>query len=138
MNLIYLIFPLALISNASFSAPTYDCEIEFVKKGTLNTKTTKKVSIDYKGFSEKCAAGKCFRQDVVVGGKPDDLQDIMLISHQEDGNPASIMLMDLRNEKSGESKQGSLAGSNFKSRVYMQVSTPDPKVDVYVNCLFNP
>lgn len=138
MNPIYLIFLISVFSNASFSAPSYDCEIEYVKKGTVESTSTKKVLIDYKGFSEKCASGICFRQDVVVGGKTDDLQDIMLISHQEAGNPASTMLMELRNEKSGDSKQGPLAGSNFKSRVYMQVNTPDPKIDVYVNCLFNP
>ncbi len=138
MKLTCLIFLLSMFSNMSVGAPFYNCEVKQVKKGSLDIESTKTVSIDYKGFSEKCSSGKCFRQDVVVGGKADDLQDIMLVSHREAGNPASTMLMELRNEKGSDSKQGPLAGSNFKSRVYMQVSTPDPKIDVYVNCLFKP
>ncbi|MGZ3775805.1 MAG: hypothetical protein ACXVCY_18495 [Pseudobdellovibrionaceae bacterium] len=104
----------------------------------MNVIKADNVVINYQGFTESCSNGKCLKQDYVIGGKLGDPQIVALISHREEGHNTSTMLMDFKLGSNGDYIQGSLAGTDFGNSVYTQVSTMDPNIDVYINCLFSP
>jgi hypothetical protein len=134
----YFLVLLGMQGCISFASanPAYHCDIEYVKKGTIEVISTKGLDIDYQGFRESCESGKCFKQSYVVGGEQGDPEIIALISHNAKMPIIGTMLMAFTLGKDGNYTQTSLAGTDFGNRLYTQVSTQDPNVDLYVNCSF--
>jgi len=138
MKQIYSLFLLQVISAIALAAPIYKCDVQYVKRGTLDKVRTEQVSIDYQGFSKICVSGKCAKQDYIVGGKAGDQEIVALISHKEDGHGMSTMLMDFKLGQNGDYIQSSLAGTDFGNRLYTQVSTPNAQINLYINCVYVP
>jgi hypothetical protein len=138
MKKIFSVIVIPFLSSLAFANPNYNCHVGYVKRGTMDNIKTEDVVVDYQGFVEACSSGKCLKQDYIIGGKVRDPQIVALISHREEGHNTSTMLIDLKLGPDEDYIQSSLAGSDFGNRVYTQVSTMDPNIEVYINCLFNP